>query len=83
MGRPRQYSSDAERQRAHRQRRAATTARVDRQALEQLHARLEQLHTAVGAAARAGDAVAGACRAGSVDTMLEKLTSYFHRCCQQ
>ena len=83
MGRPRQYGSDAERQRAHRQRLEATTARVDRQALEQLHARLEQLHSAVGAAAQAGDAVARACRAGSVDTLLEKLTSYFQRCYQE
>ena len=83
MGRPRQYGSDAERQRAHRQRLEAMTARVDRRALEQLHLRLDRLHTAVGAAAKAGDPAARAGQAGSVETMLEKLTRHFERCCQE
>jgi len=43
MGRPRQYGSDAERQRAFRQRQEAQIARVDRGALDRLHARLDQL----------------------------------------
>jgi len=77
MARPRQYGSNAERQRAYRQRQETTLARVDRAALERLHGRLEQLHTAVAGAAQAGDAVARACRAGSVETLLEKLTRHF------
>ena len=80
MGRPRQYGSDAERQRAYRQRDAVTTARVDRVVLERQIARLDRLHAAVAAAAQAGDGVARACRAGSIETLLEKLTDYFESC---
>lgn len=82
MGRPRQYESNAERQRAYRQRQEMTLARVDRRALDRLHEQLDQLHTAVAEAARAGDQVARACRAGSVATMLERLTRHFQHCCQ-
>jgi len=77
MGRPRLYASGAERQRAFRQRLEAETARVDRGALDRLHARLNRLQEAVRAAAQAGDEVAAACEAAGVDTMLEKLTHYF------
>jgi hypothetical protein len=80
MGRPRLYRSGAERQRAFRQRLEAETMRVDRAALDQLHARLDRLQAAVRAAASAGDDVASACSAASVDTMLEKLTRYFEGC---
>jgi len=45
-------------------------------------ARLDRLHAAVVAAAQAGDAVAQSCRAGSIETMLEKLTGYFEHSCQ-
>jgi hypothetical protein len=83
VGRPRQYGSDAERQRAYRQRDAEVTARVDRAVLERQLARLERLHAAVVAAAQAGEAVARSCRAGSIETMLEKLTGYFEHSCQQ
>src|SRR5207247_8765119 len=55
MGRPRQYGSDAERQRAFRQRQEQTIARVDRGALDRHHARLDQLQAALRAAAAAGD----------------------------
>ena len=82
MARPRQYASNAERQRSYRQRQDTTLARVDRAALERLHERLDQLQTAVAVAAQSGDEVARACRAGSVETMLEKLTRYFQCCCQ-
>ncbi len=77
MGRPRQYGSDAERQRACRQRRETETVRVDRRALDGLHMRLERLQAALRRAAAAGDATAQACRAISVETMLEKLISHF------
>src|SRR5690242_14076914 len=77
MGRPRQYASDAERQRAYRCRQEASIARVDRRALDQLHARLEQLQRALWRAADAGDATARACQAASIDTMLERLIRQF------
>jgi hypothetical protein len=82
MARPRQYESNAERQRAYRQRQETTLARVDRRALDRLHEHLDQLHAVVAEAARAGNEVAKACRAGSVETMLERLTHYFQHCCR-
>ena len=77
MGRPRKYLSDAERQAAHRARSKAEWVEVPREAHEAHSARLEALQRAVDDAARRGDGAAQACRAGSVDTMLEKLTAYF------
>jgi len=77
MGRPRQYGSDAERQRAFRQRQEAQIARVDRGALDRLHARLDQLQAALRAAADAGDETARACQAAGIDTMLERLVRHF------
>ncbi len=77
MPRPRQYASDAERQRACRARLAPLTVRVDRQALDRLHARLDRLQTAIQAAAHAGDPAALACRAASTDTLLDRLASHF------
>jgi hypothetical protein len=77
MGRPRKYATDAERQRACRERQEARTVRVDRRALEGLERRLERLQEAVWQAARAGDETARACQAGSVATMLEKMIRYF------
>jgi hypothetical protein len=82
MARPRQYQSNAERQRAYRRRQETTLARVDRRALDRLHERLDQLQAAVAGAARRGDEVARACRAASVETTLEKLTRYFQHCCR-
>ncbi|HLB77538.1 MAG TPA: hypothetical protein VJO72_10930 [Candidatus Dormibacteraeota bacterium] len=79
MGRPRQYGSDAERQRAFRQRQEAQIARVDRGALDRLHARLDQLQAALRAAADAGDETARACQAAGIDTMLERLAHHFLR----
>jgi hypothetical protein len=81
MGRPRQYASAAARQRAYRQRDAQVMARVDRAVLERQMARLDRLHAAVSAAAKAGDAVARASQAGSIETLLEKLTRYFEQAC--
>jgi hypothetical protein len=77
MGRPRKYATDAERQRACRQRQEASTVRVERQLLEERDRRLEQLRRAVWEAAATGDEMAGACRAASVDTMVEKMIRYF------
>ena len=77
MGRPRKYTTDAERQRACRQRREASTLRVERRALEEHYARLEQLQEVLREAAAAGDETARACLAGSVDTMVEKMIRHF------
>jgi hypothetical protein len=79
MARPRQYASDAERQRAFRERQEATLARVNRGALDRLHARLDQLQEALRGAAAAGDETARACHAAGIDTMLERLTDHFRR----
>jgi hypothetical protein len=77
MGRPRRYESAAERQRAYRQREEETWAQVDRGALERMNGRLDQLQEAVRRAAAAGDETAQRCRAGSVETMLERLIRHF------
>ena len=77
MGRPRQYATAAERQRACRQRLAAQRVTVERRALKGLHRRLERLQQALRRAAAAGDATAQACQAVSVETMLEKLIRHF------
>ncbi len=77
MGRPRQYSSGAERQAAKRARDKAEWVEVPRVAHEAHSARLEALQRAVSDAAARSDAAAQACRAGSVDTMLDKLTAWF------
>ncbi len=77
MGRPRKYSSDAERQAAKRARDKAEWVEVPRVAHEAHSARLEALQRAVSDAAKQGDVAAQAARAGSVDTMLDKLTAWF------
>jgi hypothetical protein len=77
MPRPREYATDAERQRACRARLAQLTVRVDRDALDRLHARLDRLQTAIHAAAHSGDPTALACRAASTDTLLDRLASHF------
>ena len=77
MARPRQYASAAQKQAAYRARLEASTALVDRRALEHLHERLERLQTAIGSAARAGDPLARRCRAASIETMLDKLAAAF------
>jgi hypothetical protein len=77
MGRPRRYGSGAERQRAYRERQEAVWTQVDRRALEQMNGRLEQLQEAVYRAAAAGDETARACRASSVETVLERLIRHF------
>ncbi len=79
MPRPKQYPSVAARQAAYRQRLAATTAVVDRVALERLHEQLQQLQQVIADAAQHGDPLACQCRAGAVDTMLEKLITAFAR----
>ena len=83
MARPRQYASNAERQRAFRQRQETEIARVDRGALDRLHARLDQLQASLWAAADAGDETARACHAAGLDTMLERLTDHFTRCAER
>lgn len=77
MGRPRKHADDAARQAAKRARDKAEWVEVPRVAHEAHSARLEALQRAVGDAARRGDVAAQACRAGGVDTMLDKLTAWF------
>ncbi len=79
MARPRKFADDAARQAAHRARRKAEVVEVDRAAFQAQQMRLERLQSAVHAAAKAGDAIAGESRAGSVETMLEKLATAFER----
>ncbi len=79
MGRLRKYESDAARKAAHRARSKAQWVEIDRASYERHTARLETLQRAVQDAAGRGDATAQACTAGSIDTMLEKLTKYFER----
>lgn len=78
MGRPKQYTTAADRQAAYRRRLQDTTAVVDRQALEHLHQRLEQLQHALVAARAHGDPLAQAACSASIETMLDKLTALFH-----
>ena len=83
MGRPRQYGSGAERQRAFRQRLEAEWPRVNGAALERLHRRLDELQQAVWAARDAGDESARACSAASVETVLERVIRHFQeRACR-
>lgn len=77
MGRPRKHATDAERQAAHRERAKSEWVEVPRAAHDAHNARLEGLQRAVSDAAQQGDAAAQACRAGSVDTVIEKLTAWF------
>lgn len=77
MGRPRQYESDAARQRACRARLAAQRVLVERRALDGLQMRLDRLQQAIRKAAEGGDATARACRAVQVETMPEKLIRHF------
>ena len=79
MARSKVYASAAEKQAAYRARLDATTALVDRAALDRLHQRLEQLQAAIGSAARSGDPFARRCRAISIDTMLDKLVAAFQQ----
>ena len=77
MGRPRQYGSGAERQRAFRQLLEAEWARVNGAAFERLKRRLEELQQAVWAAQDAGDEIGQACSAASVETVLERVIGHF------
>lgn len=77
MGRRRQYETAAARQRAFRERLEAEWPRVHGGSLARLQERLEQLQAAVRAAAAAGDELGRACRAGSVDTVLERVIGQF------
>jgi hypothetical protein len=77
MGRAKKYATDAERQAAYRSRLGAATVVVDRVGLDGLHQRLEALHSGIESAARRGDSLAIRCRAGSIDTMLDRLIEYF------
>ena len=77
MGRPRQYGSGAERQRAFRQRLEAAWPRVNGGALARLHQRLDELQRAVWAARDAGDESGRACSAASVETVLERVIEHF------
>ena len=77
MGRPKRYLTAADRQAAYRRRRRETTAVVDRQALDRLHQRLEQLQLAIHQARVTGDPLAQAASAAFPETMLEKLIALF------
>lgn len=76
MPRPRKYSTDADRQAAHRQRQATETLRVDRAAVEELVA-------AVETAAAAGDPVARQVRTAGVDALLRNLGHHFRQVAQR
>ena len=80
MGRPRQYGSGAQRQRAFRERLEAEWPRVYGRGLERLRQQMEQLQAAVCAAAEAGDEMARACQAASVETVLERVIEHFEAC---
>jgi hypothetical protein len=80
MGRRRQYASDAERQRASRERLKAEWPRVNGASLKLLHERLERLERAVRRAAAGGEPAAQASVAISAETVLDKLASYFEGC---
>jgi predicted phage gp36 major capsid-like protein len=77
MGRPRKYRSNAERQRAWRERLDAEMVRVQRASLERVEGQLERLQRAVAAAAQAGDETARSCRCEVVEGVLEKLIRHF------
>jgi hypothetical protein len=77
MGRPRQYASGAERQRAFRARLEGEWPRVNGRALSRLNERLNQLQAAVWAAAAAGDETARACSAASLETVLDRVIQQF------
>jgi hypothetical protein len=83
MGRPRKYETNAERQRAYRQRYAMEVVPVDRHAWEQLHLRLDHLHQAIAAAKEAGDPTARACSAMMPELILEKLIVHFRACAKE
>lgn len=78
-GRPRLYSSDAEKQSAYRSRLALETVVVDRRALDNLHRSLERLQRAVWDAAECGDPLAKSCVGNSTLTVVHKLTTAFEK----
>jgi hypothetical protein len=69
MPRTRQYQTQAEKQAAYRQREQGKD--------DTLYARLYALERAVWAAGDAGDPVALACRATTLEAMLERLIAHF------
>ena len=77
MARPKLYASPAEKQAAYRARLCASTAIVDRHALDLLHQHLQELQRVVQEAARRGDPLARCCAATCPDTVIEKLTAAF------
>ncbi len=77
MGRPRKYESDAARKAAQRARDKAQWVEVPRDAHKAHSERLDALQRAIHDAAQSGDDAALACRAASVDAMLEKLAAWF------
>jgi hypothetical protein len=78
MGRKRQYGTTAEKQRAYRERLKRETVIVDRRGLDRLHEQLYELQMAIGSASQRGESFAQECKATSVDTMLQRLTSGFN-----
>ena len=77
MGRPKCYTTQAERQAAYRRRLRAETVLVDRRALDRLHAQLDRLHTAIRQAKRAGNPLATQVCAGSTDLTIIQLICWF------
>jgi hypothetical protein len=77
MGRPRQYGSGAERQRAFRHRLETEWPRVNGAALERMNRRLDELQQAVWAARDAGDEIGQRCSSVSVETVLERVIRHF------
>jgi hypothetical protein len=76
-GRPRLYTSAAQKTQAYRQREAARVASVDRISYEQLEAGLRRLQLAVMAAGQAGDELARRLDAIMALDLLSDLADYF------
>lgn len=79
MGRPKVHESNADRQRAWREKRKRETTVVNRNSLANLNSKLEMLQNAIADAAAAGDKQSRNLQAASVDTMLEKLIFEFSK----
>jgi hypothetical protein len=77
MGRPKQYESQALRQKAYRERLAKECVWVERWAWEFQCQHIERLQAAVSGAAERGDPLAKRCRSLCPDTVLERLVVAF------
>lgn len=79
MGRPKLYSSTAEKHRAYRARLAAETVRVDRVRWAELEGRANRLAEVVAAVRSAGCPVAAQIHGVATDTVPDALIAWFER----